>query len=125
MPRLTNRERFLRDNPDFYREIRKKRTAYPPHAGQFTSETAKKALEKRYSEPSGKEPKDLQYIGFVCISATGYVFRKFKVPIRRKTRGVHNFSAGELRTMALKADQAAMEQFNKEGNGDIDSDPQE
>lgn len=116
MPRLTNRERFLRDNPDFYRDIRKKRTAYPSHAGQFTSETAKKALEKRYSEPSGKEPKDLQYIGFVCTSATGYVFQKFKVPIRRKTRGVTKFSPEELEKMAIDLTNL---------NGDTDSDPQE
>jgi|ERR1700743_461071 len=98
MARLTKRQKLLRDNPDFYKQIRAKRTVYKRHAGQFTSESSRKALQSRYD--GDKPNKELQYIGYVCLSGSGYVFRKFAVPIRRSTRPVGNFSPEELAAMA-------------------------
>ena len=34
-------EKLTKNDPDYYRKIRSKRSSYPKHSGQFTSETAK------------------------------------------------------------------------------------
>ncbi len=38
--------------PGFFKEIRKKRMSYPPHIGQFTKNTSRAALERRWQKKS-------------------------------------------------------------------------
>ena len=101
MPRLSKREKLLKDNPDFYKQIRARRKTYKRHAGQFTSKSSRDALKVRYSGERGGS--EFQYIGYVCMSATGYEFRKFAVPIRRSTRASDDFSPEELARLAHDA----------------------
>lgn len=39
-------KKLTREDPDYYRKIRSKRTNYPKHEGQFDSEKAKEAGAK-------------------------------------------------------------------------------
>lgn len=40
------KEKLTREDPDYYRKIRSKRTSYPKHDGQFNQESAKEAGAK-------------------------------------------------------------------------------
>lgn len=39
-------EKLTKNDPDYYRKIRSKRTSYPKHSGQFDKESAKEAGAK-------------------------------------------------------------------------------
>jgi len=39
-------EKLTREDPDYYRKIRSKRTSYPKHDGQFDKDSAKEAGKK-------------------------------------------------------------------------------
>lgn len=49
------KEKLTRDDPDYYRKIRSKRTSYPKHDGQFDKDKAKEAGAK--GGASSKRPK--------------------------------------------------------------------
>ena len=51
--------KLTKDDPDYYRKIRSKRTSYPKHTGQFTSDTAKAEGAKGGAKSSRPKAKKL------------------------------------------------------------------